>query len=80
MVKYKELGDSPSGKAAGSGPAIRGFESLIPSQTLYKSFLAPISPCKALVSPLLKIGANFFDDFSKNSSHGVWFDLYKFGG
>ena len=28
----KRLGDSPSGKAAGSGPAIRGFESLIPSQ------------------------------------------------
>ena len=25
------VGDSPSGKAAGSGPAIRGFESLIPS-------------------------------------------------
>ena len=28
------LGDSPSGKALGSGPSIRGFESLIPSQTL----------------------------------------------
>ena len=25
-------GDSPSGKAVGSGPTIRGFESLIPSQ------------------------------------------------
>ncbi len=25
-------GDSPSGKAPGSGPGIRGFESLIPSQ------------------------------------------------
>ena len=26
------VGDSPSGKAVGSGPTIRGFESLIPSQ------------------------------------------------
>ena len=26
------IGDSPSGKALGSGPSIRGFESLIPSQ------------------------------------------------
>lgn len=26
------IGDSPSGKAPGSGPGIRGFESLIPSQ------------------------------------------------
>ncbi len=25
------VGDSPSGKAPGSGPGIRGFESLIPS-------------------------------------------------
>ena len=25
------VGDSPSGKAVGSGPTIRGFESLIPS-------------------------------------------------
>ena len=32
MVELYLLGDSPSGKAAGSGPAIRGFESLIPSQ------------------------------------------------
>ena len=28
------VGDSPSGKAVGSGPTIRGFESLIPSQFL----------------------------------------------
>ena len=28
----KYIGDSPSGKAVGSGPTIRGFESLIPSQ------------------------------------------------
>ena len=71
MVKYKELGDSPSGKAAGSGPAIRGFESLIPSQTLYKSFLAPISPRKALVSPLLKIGAIFLTIFLKIRAMGM---------
>ena len=32
MIKYKHTGDSPSGKAVGSGPTIRGFESLIPSQ------------------------------------------------
>ena len=30
---YLTVGDSPSGKAVGSGPTIRGFESLIPSQT-----------------------------------------------
>lgn len=28
----KYIGDSPSGKAVGSGPTIRGFESLISSQ------------------------------------------------
>ena len=28
----KHTGDSPSGKAVGSGPTIRGFESLISSQ------------------------------------------------
>ena len=28
----KRIGDSPSGKAVGSGPTIRGFESLISSQ------------------------------------------------
>ena len=28
----KHIGDSPSGKAVGSGPTIRGFESLISSQ------------------------------------------------
>ena len=28
------VGDSPSGKALGSGPSIRGFESLIPSHIL----------------------------------------------
>lgn len=28
-------GDSPSGKAPGSGPGIRGFESLIPSQDAF---------------------------------------------
>ncbi len=27
------VGDSPSGKALGSGPSIRGFESLIPSHS-----------------------------------------------
>lgn len=27
----KHIGDSPSGKAVGSGPTIRGFESLISS-------------------------------------------------
>ena len=31
---YLADGMSPSGKAAGSGPAIRGFESLHPSQDL----------------------------------------------
>ena len=31
MIKYTKNGMSPSGKAAGSGPAIRGFESLHPS-------------------------------------------------
>ncbi len=31
------LGDSPSGKAPGSGPGIRGFESLIPSHFLVVS-------------------------------------------
>ncbi len=36
MIKYKKLGVSPSGKAAGSGPAIRGFESYHPSQALTK--------------------------------------------
>ena len=29
-----DAGDSPSGKASGSGPDIRGFESLIPSHFL----------------------------------------------
>lgn len=33
------LGDSPSGKALGSGPSIRGFESLIPSQALWNSVI-----------------------------------------
>lgn len=33
------LGDSPSGKALGSGPSIRGFESLIPSQALWNSII-----------------------------------------
>ena len=28
----RTVGDSPSGKALGSGPSIRGFESLVPSQ------------------------------------------------
>ena len=32
---------SPSGKAAGSGPAIRGFESLHPSQDKYTSYFIP---------------------------------------
>ena len=32
------VGDSPSGKAPGSGPGIRGFESLIPSQRKYFRF------------------------------------------
>ena len=31
------VGDSPSGKAVGSGPTIRGFESLIPSQEEIKN-------------------------------------------
>ena len=31
-MKTQTVGDSPSGKALGSGPTIRGFESLIPSQ------------------------------------------------
>ena len=30
-----DAGDSPSGKASGSGPDIRGFESLIPSHFLF---------------------------------------------
>ena len=34
MVRYRN-GDSPSGKAVGSGPTIRGFESLIPSQGIF---------------------------------------------
>ena len=33
-MKATNVGDSPSGKALGSGPSIRGFESLIPSQML----------------------------------------------
>ena len=32
MMGVPKIGDSPSGKAVGSGPTIRGFESLIPSQ------------------------------------------------
>ena len=32
---------SPSGKAAGSGPAIRGFESLHPSQIKDTSYFRP---------------------------------------
>lgn len=32
------VGDSPSGKALGSGPSIRGFESLIPSQRNSSTF------------------------------------------
>lgn len=32
MIEIPKNGDSPSGKAVGSGPTIRGFESLIPSQ------------------------------------------------
>ena len=31
MIMVPKIGDSPSGKAVGSGPTIRGFESLIPS-------------------------------------------------
>ena len=31
MIEVPKNGDSPSGKAVGSGPTIRGFESLIPS-------------------------------------------------
>ena len=31
MIEIPKNGDSPSGKAVGSGPTIRGFESLIPS-------------------------------------------------
>ncbi len=34
----KADGVSPSGKAAGSGPAIRGFESYHPSQCLLEAF------------------------------------------
>ena len=32
LYNQQSIGDSPSGKARGSGPRIRGFESLIPSQ------------------------------------------------
>ena len=35
MIKYNYVGDSPSGKAVGSGPTIRGFESLIPSHLYF---------------------------------------------
>ena len=31
MMGVPKIGDSPSGKAVGSGPTIRGFEPLIPS-------------------------------------------------
>ena len=41
MIEVPKNGDSPSGKAVGSGPTIRGFESLIPSQM--KFFLNPPS-------------------------------------
>ena len=34
MIKYLKDGASPSGKAVGSGPTIRGFESLRSSQFL----------------------------------------------
>ena len=40
----KHIGDSPSGKAVGSGPTIRGFESLISSQVEYKSCFCPQFP------------------------------------
>ena len=36
MIRYTKNGMSPSGKAVGSGPTIRGFESLHPSQMHYK--------------------------------------------
>ena len=36
-IMYVRVGDSPSGKAVGSGPTIRGFESLIPSQNQKKT-------------------------------------------
>ena len=42
----KHIGDSPSGKAVGSGPTIRGFESLISSQVEYKSCFYPNFSCK----------------------------------
>ena len=34
VARPESNGDSPSGKALGSGPSIRGFESLIPSQKI----------------------------------------------
>gem|GEM_PF-3680708 len=39
------IGESPSGKAAGFGPAIRGFESFLPSQfeNLRRNFQIPLS-------------------------------------
>lgn len=37
-AEFLFLGDSPSGKAPGSGPGIRGFESLIPSHSKTPSF------------------------------------------
>ena len=43
MIEIPKNGDSPSGKAVGSGPTIRGFESLIPSHNeFYDHYLIVI--------------------------------------
>ena len=40
QVAHRNNGVSPSGKATGSGPVIRGFESYHPSQVFFYSLLS----------------------------------------
>ena len=59
---FSLFGDSPSGKALGSGPSIRGFESLIPSHKglfrFWKVFFGGSTPIKRADFG----GANFSKD------------------
>ena len=48
---------------AGSSPAA-------PTKPYIKPIFSPLSPCNSLLSTLRSSGANFFDDFSRKSSHG----------
>ena len=51
-IIYVSVGDSPSGKAVGSGPTIRGFESLIPSHALCEGlFYSGLGPLVRIPHP-----------------------------